>query len=155
MQGKTSLFFFGTATELRWTGVLPARYGVGGRHYLRLGMEEGENEQPRWTLRYAPFTGADSFEDWGSAAVQPLAAQPFTIALSYLDPVDGQWRESWPPPTGLQDAPRARAQLLPDAVRIDFDGAAPSWPPMLLAVRPTLSSGGFGGAAGPSWGGSI
>lgn len=149
--GRAVPFFFGSQTELRWTGVLPARYGVGGRHYLRLGMEEGADGQPRWTLRYAPYTGAIAFEDWGSAAVQPLAAQPLAVALSYLDPVDGQWRESWPPPTGLQDAPRTSTQLLPDAVRIDFDGAAPPWPPMLLAVRPTWVSGEgsmFGAAVG-------
>lgn len=142
--GRDVPFFFGSQTELRWIGVLPARYGVGGRHYLRLGMEEGADDQPRWTLRYAPFTGADTFEDWGNAAVQPLTAQPLAIALSYLDPFDGQWRSDWPPPIGLQDAPRIRAQLLPDAVRIDFDGVAPLWPPMLLAVRPTWRSAGSG-----------
>ena len=150
--GRDVPFFFGSPTELRWIGVLPARYGVGGRHYLRLGMEEGADNQPRWTLRYAPFTGADTFDDWGSAAVQPLASQPLAMALSYLDPLDGQWRGDWPPPVALQDAPRARAQLLPDAVRIKFDGVAPAWPPMLLAVRPTWVSS-SGGSQGASFGG--
>ena len=150
--GRAVPFFFGTQSELRWIGVLPARYGVGGRHYLRLGLEEGADGQSRWTLRYAPFTGANFFDDWGSAAVQPLAAQPLAIALSYLDALDGQWHADWPPPTGLQDAPRTNAQLLPDAVRIDFAGAAPPWPPMLLAVRPTWGSGGGGGGIG-SFGG--
>ena len=146
--GQNVPFFFGTQTELRWTGVLPVRYGVGGRHYLRLGMEEGADGQPRWTLRYTPFTGADTFEDWGSAAMQQLAVQPLDVALSYLDPMDGQWRANWPPPVGLQDAPRAREYFLPDAVRIDFAGAAPPWPPMLLAVRPSSGRGlrgAFGG----------
>ena len=150
--GRAVSFFFGTAGELRWTGVMPARYGVGGRHYLRLGMEEGTDGQPRWTLRYAPYTGADTFDGWGSAAVRVLAAQPLAITLSYLDPMDGQWRSDWPPPVGLQDAPRMREHLLPEAVRIDFAGAAPPWPPMLLAVRPTWNSS-HGSLSGSDFGG--
>ena len=139
--GDVTPFFFGTSGELRWLGVLPARYGVGGRHYLRLGLEEGGGGGARWTLRYFPFNGEDVFEDWDSATAQTLATQPLGVTLSYLDPFDGQWRESWPPPAGLGDAPRLRAHLLPEAVRIDFAGAAPPWPPMLLAVHPTWRSG--------------
>ena len=74
------------------------------------------------------------------------------IALSYLDGVSGQWLDQWPPPEGgLLEVPGRRPQRLPEAVRVDFDGAAPPWPPMLLAVHATWASRGSGG--GGSFGG--
>lgn len=142
-------FFMGDAAELRWIGVMPARYGTGGRHYLRLAVEPVDG-QPRWVLRYAPWNGAPMFEQWASASAQALTATGLRASLAYRDPRSGQWLSAWPPADAAQRPPGLRA-LLPDAVRIDFDGPAPAWPPMLLAVGanyatdPSAARASFGG----------
>ena len=40
-------FFQATPDALAWVGVMPARYGLGGRHYLRLAVEPGEGGADR------------------------------------------------------------------------------------------------------------
>ena len=60
----------GSAGELSWIGVMPARYGLGGRHYLRLAVEPGEGGSGQLVLRYAPWTGAPGFSAWPQAQAQ-------------------------------------------------------------------------------------
>ncbi|MDO5289160.1 MAG: hypothetical protein Q4F13_05935, partial [Pseudomonadota bacterium] len=151
--GRDAAFFMGNASELRWIGVMPARYGTGGRHYLRLAVEP-VNGQPHWVLRYAPWHGAPTFDQWASASAQVLTASALRASLAYREPRSGQWLTAWPPAPSAATAPPASARppLLPDAVRIDFDGPAPAWPPMLLAVGanyttdPSASRASFGGS---------
>ncbi|MDO5624849.1 MAG: prepilin-type N-terminal cleavage/methylation domain-containing protein [Pseudomonadota bacterium] len=131
-------FFMGDEQTLRWVGVMPARYGSGGRHYMRLAVEP-VNGQPRWVLRFAPWNGAPTFDQWASASAQAIAAAPadaaFSTALAYRDPRTGQWLNAWPPAgADAQAGQPGQPPRLPDAVRIDVTGPAPAWPPMLLAV---------------------
>ena len=133
-------FFQGNAQALHWIGVMPARYGAGGRHYLRLAVET-VGDQPRWVLRYAPWTGAPTFDQWDSADALALTATPLSAHLQYRHAASGQWHTTWPPLAEDPGDARTRQQLhLPDAVRIDFDGPTPAWPPLLLAVRANYSS---------------
>ena len=139
-------FFEAAPDTLAWVGVMPARFGVGGRHYLRLAVEQG-----RLVLRYAPWTGAPAFTAWQQAQAQVLAAPVAGLTLRYLEPASGQWSPLWPPPGAApQTLP---ATLLPEAVEIQLEGAAPAWPPLVVAVTATrasdlsASTGSFGGGA--------
>ena len=71
-------FFEAAPDSLAWVGVMPARFGVGGRHYLRLAVEQG-----RLVLRYAPWTGAPTFDAWNQAPAQVLAAPVQALSLRY------------------------------------------------------------------------
>ena len=138
-------FFDGGSDHVAWIGVLPARFDAGGRHYLRLAVESGA-----LVLRYAPWSGAATFSDWGAAQSLTLAAPVSGLALRYQDPATGNWSDAWPPP-GLppQTSPDL---LLPSAVRIDLDGANPPWPLLVVAVRAAQPCrnrlGDFGGGTG-------
>jgi len=141
-------FFMGDGAAVQWIGVLPARFGVGGRGYLRLSVEPG-GDRPRWVLRYAPWNGAPTFEQWDAAAAQPLAEASLQPQLSYRHPFTGAWLPAWPP---APDPHMPIAALLPDAVRIDFSPPGAPWPPMLLPVNanytgdPSAGVGSFGGS---------
>lgn len=143
-------FFQAGADSLAWIGVMPARYGLGGRHYLRLGLEPGD-DGAHLVLRYAPWTGAPGFAAWGQAAAHVLATPVQGLSLQYLEPISGQWSADWPPAGATADQlPR---DLLPSAVAIQVEGAVPPWPPLIVAVMPT-ASGRYLGFTGDAGGGS-
>ena len=142
-------FFEATPGALAWVGIMPARYGLGGRHYLRLALEPGAGGS-QLVLRYAPWTGAATFSAWAQAQRLVLAAPATALTLSYLEPVSGQWSALWPPP-GMP-ASALPASLLPAAVAIQVEGPEPAWPPLVIALVPTRTSdpsanmGSFGGS---------
>jgi general secretion pathway protein J len=137
-------FFLGDAAAVQWIGVLPARFGVGGRSYLRLGVEPLDG-RPRWVLRYAPWDGSPGFDQWGAATAQPLAETSLAPQLSYRHPITGAWLPVWPPPP---DPRLPNPPTLPDAVRIDFAPPGAVWPPMLLPVTGNFTSDPTGGSRG-------
>jgi general secretion pathway protein J len=121
-------FFDGASDHVAWIGILPARFDAGGRYYLRLGVESSA-----LVLRYAPWTGAATFSDWGLAQSLTLAAPVTNLTLRYQDPATGSWSDTWlPPGLPVQTPPDL---LLPSAVRIDLDGTNPPWPMLVVAVR--------------------
>lgn len=117
-----ALFFEAGPNALAWIGVMPARYGVGGRHYLRLALEGSQ-----LVLRYAPWNGASAFSDWASASAQVLAEPVTGLHLRYQEPDSLQWLPAWPP-AGLR--PNV---VLPLAIEVSIDGLVPSWPPLVVA----------------------
>ena len=144
-------FFQATPDALAWVGVMPARYGLGGRHYLRLAVEPGEGGSGQLVLRYAPWTGAPGFSAWPQAQARVLAAPVQSLALRYQEPASGGWSPVWPPPgVPLNTLP---STLLPGAVALQIDGAQPAWPPLVVPLRATRTSdpsaqgGSFGGGA--------
>lgn len=141
-------FFEAGPDVLAWIGVLPARYGLGGRHYLRLSVEMGESGASL-VLRHAPWNGAPTFGDWGQAQARVLVAPVSALALRYQDPASGEWSPLWPPPgVPVNALPPSR---LPAAIQLRLDGPVPAWPPVVVAVLPTRASdpaaagAGFGG----------
>jgi len=131
-------FFEAKSGSLAWIGVMPARYGVGGRHYLRLAVESGADGVGQLVLRYAPWDGAAAFSNWERASAQVLAAPVSALALRYQEPVSGQWAEVWPPP-GMA-ASQLPPSLLPSAIALQIDGPAPAWPPLVVPVAATRVS---------------
>ena len=141
-------FFQAAPDSLSWIGIMPARFGLGGRHYLRLALEAGEGGG-QLVLRYAPWTGAPGFDAWSQAKGRVLAAPISALALRYQDPASGLWSSTWPPHgMAANDLPLSG---LPAAVEIQIEGPAPAWPPLVTAVVPTYGSvpsvvlGQFGG----------
>ena len=89
-------------------------------------------------LRYAPWTGAPGFSAWPQAHAQVLAAPVQALSLRYQEPASGGWGPVWPPPGLPVNA--LPPSLLPSAVALQVDGAAPAWPPLVVAVRATRIS---------------
>jgi general secretion pathway protein J len=141
-------FFEARPDSLAWVGIMPARFGVGGRHYMRLGVEPAAGAS-QLVLRFAPWSGAPVFNAWSQASAQPLA-QVRAISLRYQEPASGQWSTVWPPP-GMAHA-ALPPTLLPAAVELQFDGPEPAWPPLVVALVPTRISD--PSATGASFGGS-
>jgi len=139
-------FFQAQPDSLAWIGVMPARYGLGGRHYLRLAVEPMVGGGGQLVLRYAPWTGEPFFSNWGQAQAQVLAAPVNTLALRYQDPASGQWSPVWPPPgMAVNDMPPTR---LPSAVALQVDAPDFAWPPLVAAVLATrLSDPSTGGTS--------
>ena len=133
------IFFEASAHSLAWIGVMPARYGVGGRHYLRLSVEGDQ-----LVLRYVPWNGAATFADWGSAAAQVVAEPVTGFDLRYLEPESQQWLPAWPPESLRPNI------VLPGAIEATIHGLETPWPPLVVATRglaatdPTILKGAWG-----------
>ena len=145
-------FFQAGPDALAWIGVMPARFGLGGRHYLRLAVEPGPDGDGQLVLRYAPWSGAPTFDAWPQAQARVLAAPVQSLALRYQEPASGGWSPVWPPPgVPLNTLPSTR---LPGAVALQIDGTQPAWPPMVVPLRaarisdPSTQGGSFGGGGG-------
>jgi len=99
--------FEGAADHVAWVGIMPARYGAGGRHFFRLGVEDAA-AAPALVLRYLPWTDQPEFPDWGSADAQVIVPGVQSIGLRYEDPrqpdATQAWTETWP---FLNDLPSA------------------------------------------------
>lgn len=134
-QGNERLrpFFSGQAQAVEWVGVMPARYGLGGRHFMRLALERGVNGQGRLVLRYAPWSDEPGGIDWARAPWQTLA-QPVTgLSIRYRHPLSGEWVGDWAAAAGR----RAR---IPSAVALDIRGPQPPWPLLIVPMRAPLAS---------------
>lgn len=135
-------WFQGTATELEWLGLMPARHGVGGLYHLRLGMERGAGDGRRLMLHYLPFAGDDPPPDWSAAQAHLLldGVTGFDLAYRALD--DDEWRAEW-----------RDTQVLPARVKMGLAVRGQSWPELIVPVleaQPRLDvnrpqSGGDGG----------
>ena len=148
-QASEAPFFEAAPDSVAWIGVMPARFGVGGRHYMRLAVEPGP-DGGRLVLRYAPWTGAPTFSAWDRAEAQVLAAPAAALSVRYQEPASGQWGPVWPPP-GMAVAALPPSRL-PSAVALQHDGTLPAWPPLIVALRPTRVSD--PSAQGAAFGGS-
>ncbi len=51
-QGESELFFEGGPQGMRWLGIMPARFGMGGRTHFQLSVEGDA-----LVLRFAPWQG--------------------------------------------------------------------------------------------------
>lgn len=132
---RRAVFLDAQASQLAWIGVMPARHGLGGRHYFRLAIESGLGHAPRLVLRYAAWTGDASFPDWTAADAQVLADGARRLALQYQNPLNGEWLDHWPPP----DAPRSLSLPSAVALYVEHADAAP-WPLIVAPMRAAFVS---------------
>lgn len=124
--GTEPLFAAGP-TELAWVGVLPAGYGIGGRHFLRLALEAATDGASALVLRYLPWSDLPAFPDWSQAGAQLIMPRADGLALRYLDARAEQWRDDWPARTGTRD------WSLPSAVELQLTTSI-GWPMLVVSM---------------------
>jgi general secretion pathway protein J len=141
--GENPFLFSGQAHEIAWIGVMPARYGAGGRYFLRLALE-GEAGHSALVLRYAPWADDGTVPDWSSADRHVLATSVDTLDFAYEDaaPEPPAWAPVW-----------ASTDALPARVRISLSGGGRPWPTMVVPLRVLPGSSGAS-AGGAVFGGS-
>lgn len=123
--GESPFQFTGRAQELVWVGVMPARFGMGGRSFFRLALERGRSG-PSVILRFAPWDGGTGYPDWSAAESFELAHSVTGFSLAYED--------SWlPVPSWVPEW--RRTDSLPARVRIDLTTEAGSWPLWIVPLR--------------------
>ena len=139
--GFSRILFSAAPDAVMWVGVMPARYGAGGRYFFRLALEP-RREGADLVIRFAPWTGAAVFPDWATANSRVLVRQPAGLALEYAqdDGSNQLWRADWPDP-----------QTLPGRIRISIRTAAVAWPQIIIALRqlPAGDNGRGGFSLGP------
>ncbi len=128
--GGAPVLFSGMPDQVAWVGVLPARYGAGGRSYFHLGVEP-VGRGAGLVLRYAPWNDEPNFPDWGSASSQVLMTDVTGIAFHYendrpenIDAVS-EWEDTW----GHADyVPATVAIEIQRGARIPLEWVVPLWP---------------------------
>lgn len=134
--GDTPFLFRGEANSVTWLGVMPARFGAGGRHAFRLALESVQGDSAL-VIRFIPWTGGGTPDDWGGADSRVLVRGVTSLALTYEDARQAapQWVDQW-----------SRTDSLPAHIRIELNTHGGVWPLWVVATR-TLP---FGDRAGAS-----
>ncbi len=137
--GTSPYYFVGTPAAMAWVGVMPARYGAGGRYHFRLSLADGG----ALVLQYLPWSGSGVPPDWNAAQTNTLLTGVTGLALQYEDAAaePPAWMQEWSVIDGL-----------PSRVMISVKTAAGPWPDLVVALRvlpasdPRSSGAVFGGS---------
>ncbi|WP_313080249.1 prepilin-type N-terminal cleavage/methylation domain-containing protein [Pulveribacter sp.] len=137
--GESPFEFSARPQELIWVGVMPARFGMGGRSYFRLALEP-EGGGSALVLRFAPWNGQGP-PDWGAVHAYKVASAVTSFAMSFEDarqPIP-QWVDAW-----------QRPDSLPARVRIALSTQTGPWPLWIVPMRqsPATQIGGSRFTAG-------
>ena len=141
-EGRSPYMFAGAPTSLSWVGIMPARYGAGGRNFFHLAVEPVQGVQSL-VIRFVPWTDSTEFPDWAQAESRVLVPGVTSFALVYEDArqVEPLWVTTW-----------EHTDSLPERVRIELQTEAGPWPIWIAAMRslPASERGGSGRfSAGP------
>lgn len=137
--GTSPFWFVGEPQAMTWIGIMPARFGAGGRYFFRLAAEQLDDGQAL-VLRFAPWVPEAGFPDWGQAESRVLVPELRAVRFSYLDPrsPDLVWLEGWTP-----------IEYLPAKLSLSIEDARSEWPDVVVSLRDlALSRGNTGGFAG-------
>lgn len=123
--GASQFFFAGGPQELSWVGVMPARYGAGGRYHFRLGLADRASTGAL-VLQYTPWVDSSTLPNWGGAESYTLATGVTALALQYEDArtEPPTWTPAW-----------TEIDALPQRVGIFIETAAGSWPDLVVVLR--------------------
>ena len=129
-QGESELFFEGGPQGMRWLGIMPARFGMGGRTHFQLSVEGDA-----LVLRFAPWQGPDVMPDWGQSQSYVIDRGVTAFALRYQNAKLGvaHWQPQWGPE-------KDNEKELPSAVQIELQAASGVWPMMVIAMRTPVGS---------------
>ncbi|WP_287805133.1 prepilin-type N-terminal cleavage/methylation domain-containing protein [Diaphorobacter sp.] len=138
--GSAQFYFMGTASEVRWVGVMPARYGAGGRYHFRLHLADGQT----LALQYLPWIDSPPQPNWELARSIPLATGVIGLSLQYADASDEpvQWGAPWATP-----------DRMPAHIAVTVQTVNGAWPDLVVPLRALPASDGR--LRGPVFGGSI
>lgn len=139
--GGSVALFSGRPDAVMWVGVMPARYGAGGRYFFRLGLER-RADRADLVIRFAPWTAAGAFPDWATTDSRVLVRGVTAMGLDYGHEAGGvqTWQGDWTDP-----------QVLPGRIRISLRTATQDWPQLTIALRqlPAGDNGRGGFSLGP------
>ena len=139
--GNPPILFEGAPNQVSWVGVMPARYGAGGRNFFRLSVEP-VGQGAGLVMRYVPWSDQTTFPDWGSAASQVLLTEVTGLALQYENdrPENMDAATEWVSPWNHQDyAPAHIAISIERGSRSPIEWVVPIWG--LLAGKPGALGG--------------
>jgi general secretion pathway protein J len=141
----SAFFFEGAGQSMTWVGVMPARYGVGGRYHFRLTMGSYDGA-PAVILSYLPWIDQQTLPEWGAAQTYPLLQHATGLSFQYLDgAIDPpQWGSDW-----------SAVDRLPQAVQVVMTTETSVLAPVVVQLRVMPAGDPRGGGGGASLGGSI
>ena len=116
-------WFQGTAAELEWLGIMPARHGVGGLSHFRLSKQDWYG-RPSLVLQIAPFIGDDVAPDWTQFEPEAVAENVVEAVFTYLPATGGEWANEWP-----------AQQRQPGWVNLAVTTTSGAWPLLAFRIR--------------------
>lgn len=137
--GSSPFWFVGEPQSMTWVGIMPARFGAGGRYFFRLAAEPAGVGQAL-VLRFAPWAPDADFPDWAQVESRVLVADLRVLRLRYLDARSPElsWLDVWTP-----------IEHLPAKLAVTLEDGRAEWPELVLPLRDlALSRGGTGGFVG-------
>ena len=142
--GQSPYFFVGQPDAMAWIGIMPARYGAGGRYYFKLSLGELDGKRGL-VIHFLPWTDASPLPDWTQAEGRVLVPGATAFSLQYLDTTTDapEWSPVWTSPEGP-----------PDRVQLSLQGPEGPWPSLVVPLRPTPASATGAGSGGAVFGGS-
>lgn len=137
--GASPYWFAGEPQSMSWIGIMPARFGAGGRYFFRLAMEPTDQGEAL-VLRFAPWLPEADFPDWAQIESRVLVPSVQAVQFRYLDARSPAltWLESWTP-----------IDHLPSKLSLSVEDGQSEWPELVVSMRDlALSRGTTGGFAG-------
>lgn len=123
--GSSRFMFAAAPNAVAWVGVMPARFGVGGRYFFRLAVET-VGVDTALVIRFKRWEDSSAFPDWATADSRVLAANVTSLSIRYenarMEPP--AWTPDW-----------AIADRLPERVALDVQTAAGEWPALVVPLR--------------------
>lgn len=146
VKGGQGVLFKADPDSISWVGNMPARPGVGGRHFFRLAIEDLEGGDKGLVLRYQAWTPLAQFPDWNQADTQVLVNRTTELTImaeglpKRLSDAQADWPMGW-------QAGWPVAKELPQRVSVLIQDKQGPWPPITVPLYASVSSapvsGGF------------
>ena len=123
--GQNTLPFAGEPQSLIWVGVMPARYGAGGRHFFKLSAEDNSSGKRDLVIRFVPYAETPNLPDWSQAGSLVLASDLIHLGIRYQDArLPGMpWRSDWP-----------YIDRLPAGVSLSIEASNQAWPDIMTPL---------------------
>lgn len=140
--GENQFIFSGNKDDLTWIGIMPARYGVGGRYHFRLALETTTAGKDL-VVRFAPWLDDMQPVNWPSAEMYKLVTNVTELGLQYEDAQaePPMWTTQWTNP-----------EQLPQRVMVSLQTVQGPWPELVFAMR--IAPGSDPASSGAVFGGS-
>jgi general secretion pathway protein J len=138
-QRGQGVLFQASPEGVQWVGIMPARPGVGGRHFFRLALEDTAGGDKGLVIRYLPWAMQAQFPDWTQAESQVLVNRVTQWSVETeglpreLSQLNAEWPRDW---QETWTAPKA----IPQRMRITLADNKGLWPPMTLSLFPSANS---------------
>lgn len=120
-------WFEGNGQAVRWVGIMPARFGAGGRYFFELGVVQGD-----LVLRFAPWNGALQFPSGSSMESRTLLQDVVQFSIQYRGEEEDsiEWSDQW-----------AFPQQIPSHIMLNIVTSQMALPAKILAMRPAGPAG--------------